>query len=524
VRLLTRNGNDWTAKLPGIAADVAALGVGSGWIDGEIVVLNDAGASDFGALQNAFEAGGAAIRYFVFDLPYLDGHDLRACRLEERRRLLRERLGAGSERLRFSDAIEAEGHEILRNACRLRLEGVIGKRLGSPYVSRRSPDWIKLKCTLRQEFVIGGYTEPQGSRTGLGALLLGIHDREGRLRFAGSVGTGFDVKTLTDLRRRLAPLETTASPFVDKARQARGTWVAPDLVAEVSFAEWTRDGKVRHAVFHGLRSDKPASAIQREEPAPEPRSERRDAGGDEPSSGPIETAASAVPATKVTASAAESRGTAKNASRPAGRPTLGDTAKRVAAKAAAEPTGQSTADAPAAAPVQADDRIDTTRRPAPTNSLAAPVRITHPERVIDPSTQRTKRDLIDYYLQAGRRLLPHLATRPVALVRAPSGIAGTHFFQKHSGSLRIEDLRQLPAALDPGHPPLIEIASFTALISAAQMNVVEFHTWNATAKAIEKPDRMTFDLDPGEGVEWRAMLEAARLTHRVSRSSGCAPS
>jgi bifunctional non-homologous end joining protein LigD len=152
----------------------------------------------------------------------------------------------------------------------------------------------------------------------------------------------------------------------------------------------------------------------------------------------------------------------------------------------------------------------------------APVRITHPERVIDATTGLTKRDLVDWYLHAAPRMLPHLEGRPVALVRAPSGIAGPHFFQKHAGTLRIEELEELPARLDPGHPPLIEIDTFTALVSAAQMNVVEFHTWNAHAARIEKPDRMTFDLDPGEGVEWRAMQEAAQQVHALLESIGLA--
>jgi len=151
------------------------------------------------------------------------------------------------------------------------------------------------------------------------------------------------------------------------------------------------------------------------------------------------------------------------------------------------------------------------------------VRITHPERVIDTTSGLTKRDLVDWYVHAARRMLPHLAGRPVALVRAPSGIAGTHFFQKHAGTLRIQELKELPRKLDPEHPPLVEIDTLTALVSAAQMNVVEFHTWNALAARIEKPDRMTFDLDPGEGLAWRTMLEAADAVRRVLESIGLVP-
>ncbi|MEP7056729.1 MAG: DNA ligase D [Caldimonas sp.] len=475
VRMLTRNGNDWTAKLKHVATEIARLGLPSGWLDGEIVVLAEHGASDFGALQNAFEGGGAQIRYFVFDLPYWNGHDLRAAKLVDRRALLAQLLADASDAVRFSADFAADAADILHDACRMRLEGVIGKRTGSPYVAGRTRDWIKLKCTLRQEFVIGGYTEPQRSRTGLGALLLGIHDADGKLRYAGNVGSGFDTRTLTALRKQLSAIEATQTPFFEKPREARGTWVDPKLVAEVSFAEWTQDGKVRHAVFHGLRSDKPPAAISREVAAPAPRG--RVSATTKPSS--------TTPATKKSAG---SKSTQEIPAEPI-------TAKTRSARTQA---------APAASP-----------EAAAMPQLPRSVRITHPERVIDPSTKRTKQDLVDYCLHAARRLLPHLAKRPLALVRAPAGIGGQLFFQKHAGSLRIEGIVELPPTLDPGHPPLIEIASFTSLISAAQMNVVEFHTWNATSRNIEKPDRMTFDLDPGEGVEWPQMVDAAKLIRGV---------
>jgi bifunctional non-homologous end joining protein LigD len=169
------------------------------------------------------------------------------------------------------------------------------------------------------------------------------------------------------------------------------------------------------------------------------------------------------------------------------------------------------AESPASEPAAPPTRSSNRESPAP----EAPVRITHPERVIDAKSGATKRDLVDWYLHAAHRMLPHLAGRPVALVRAPAGVGKHLFFQKHAGTLRIEDIHELPEGLDPGHPPLLEIDSFIALISAAQMNVVEFHTWNANAARIEKPDRIVFDLDPGEGLAWRTMQDAARLVRRV---------
>jgi bifunctional non-homologous end joining protein LigD len=433
VRLITRNGNDWTGKLGKLAAAVGKLGIESGWLDGEVVVLDGEGRPDFGALQNAFaDERTEAVRYFVFDLPFYLGHDLRPAPLAERRALLASLLREAPENVRFSESFDASGRDILQNACRLKLEGVIGKRNDRPYVSGRGNDWIKLKCTARQEFVIVGYSDPQGSRVGFGALLLGIHDEAGRLRYAGRVGTGFDGARLAGLRKQLAALATERTPLFEPPREARGHWVEPRLLAEVSFAGWTPDGLLRHAVFHALRDDKPASAITREIPQEPP--------------GPDMKSLATPPKRK--AAAPEIAGT----------------------------------------------------------------RLTHPERIIDASTGLTKMGLAAYYHAAAEHLLPHLLQRPVALVRAPDGIGGELFFQKH-GEAAVPGAKQLDPAFDPGHPPLLEIDTLAALIGAVQMNVIEFHTWNATTRRIEKPDRVTFDLDPGEGVQWPTMQEAARLVH-----------
>ena len=272
VRLFTRNGNDWTSKLPVLAQAVKDIGLKNAWLDGEIVATGQNGTPDFQMLQNAFETGHAeSIQCYFFDLPYLNGFDLRRAPLVERRTLLRRLLEphAGGM-LRFSDDFAEDPQQILNNACRLSFEGVIGKRRDSSYRSGRSRSWVKLKCYQRQEFVIGGYTEPRGSRTGFGALLLGVHESGGRLRYAGRVGTGFDEKRLQSVHERLEALRVTHSPFHHPPRghkQHDMHWVAPELVAEVSFAQWTQAGLVRQAVFHGLRADKPAAEIQRERPS-----------------------------------------------------------------------------------------------------------------------------------------------------------------------------------------------------------------------------------------------------------------
>ena len=432
VQLLTRNGKDWTHKLPHLARAIAGLQLASGWLDGEIVVPNDKGVPDFQRLQNAFdESRTGGIVYYLFDAPYLNGRDLRQEPLETRRALVRELLaGTDQKSLRFSEAFDARPDTLLATACRLGLEGVIGKSKTSSYVSRRSTSWIKIKCQQRQEFVVAGYTDPQGARQGLGALLLAVHDRQGRLQYAGKVGTGFDEKTLRSLQQTLERLAVDTSPFASRTDADGGAhWVKPVLVVEIAFAEWTGGGRVRQAVFHGLRTDKKPEAIVREKP--------------------LHTAA-------------------------------------------------------------LDAEADAGAQPAAEAQKPPGLHVTHPERVLDPSTGLTKLDLVRFYALVAPLLLPHLKQRPVALVRAPAGIAGELFFQKHLEG-KMPGVKSLDPALDPGHAPLMEIASNQALLSAAQMNVIEFHTWNGVKTAIDKPDRMTFDLDPGQGVEWKAMQQAAEL-------------
>ncbi len=270
VRLLTRNGHDWTHKLPRQAEALAELGLESAWLDGEMVVANDQGVPDFQALQNAFEAGSSGkIAYYLFDMPYLNGMDLRKVPVQERRTALAAVLEPNeSPLLRFSDAFEETPEALLNSACQMQMEGLIGKRIGSAYVSRRSNDWIKLKCKNRQEFVVVGFSDPKGARSAFGALLLGLHDADsGQLRYAGKVGTGFNETTLKSIYQQLLPLETKKAAVVNppSGYEAKGVhWLEPTLLAEVAFAEMTKDGSVRHAVFHGLRNDKPAKDITQE--------------------------------------------------------------------------------------------------------------------------------------------------------------------------------------------------------------------------------------------------------------------
>ncbi len=428
VRLYTRNGHDWAPKLPHLVGALRRMPLETAWLDGEIVMLADNGAPSFQALQNAFDGERTgAILFYAFDLPYVTGRDLRGEPLRVRRAVLARVMdAAGGDPLRLGDAFDAAPADLVASACRMGLEGIIAKRLSSPYVSRRSDNWIKLKCARRQEFVVVGYTDPQGARVGLGALLLAYHDEAGQLVYAGKVGTGFDDAGLAALRQRLQALETRQAS-VKAGGGGRGThWVRPELVAEVSFGEWTESGHVRHSVFRGLRTDKPARAITRE-------------------------------------------------------------VAMTAGKTPGKTTGK----------------------------------LTHPERVIDPSTGLTKLDLARYYGLVAPMLLRHLKDRPVSFLRAPAGIEGEFFFQKHLEA-PMPGVKPLPQALDPDHPPLMEVPTPRAIMSAAQMNVVEFHTWNAVKRAIGKPDRMVFDLDPGEGVTWDAVRRSAQLLRVLLTEIGLA--
>ncbi len=269
VRLFSRNRKDWTSRFPGVAEAVALLPVRSAVLDGEVVALDHEGVTSFQRLQQSLELHEIRnVRYHTFDLLALDGIDLRELPLAVRRSFLLELLqGAGKQSvLRATREFDPRRGDPLLQACGLGIEGVVSKRVDTSYPRGRSPWWIKSKCGRRQEFVIVGYTDPQGSRSHFGALLLGVYDG-GTLRYAGKVGTGFDLVTLTSIVKALRPLEIRDTPVVSPVSIPRAGlhWVQPQLVAEIAFTEWTEDGVLRHPVFKGLRLDKPPRAVRRED-------------------------------------------------------------------------------------------------------------------------------------------------------------------------------------------------------------------------------------------------------------------
>lgn len=271
VRLLTRRGKDWTDRFRAIASAAVGLPVVRAFLDGEVVVLGEGGVSSFQALQNATSQEDTEnLIYVAFDLLHLNGYDLRDVLLVHRKTALAAILKSPGRTIRYSDHAEGNVGAIYQAACEYGLEGIVSKQKDGLYQPGRGGGWLKAKCVSHQEFVIGGFTDPQRSRPGIGALLLGTYDTSGRLAYAGRVGTGFSQKVLKELRDRLRTLESAISPFAPGplGPGARGVqWVKPRLVAEVAFRSWTRDGLLRQASFEGLREDKSPDEVVREHAA-----------------------------------------------------------------------------------------------------------------------------------------------------------------------------------------------------------------------------------------------------------------
>ena len=478
VRLVSRNGKDWTERFPALADALGSLPAERAVVDGEVAVLLPGGNTSFQALQN-FMGGmdGGQLVYYVFDLLYLDGYDLCEAPLERRKEALKRLVAGAPGSLRYSDHVVGQGQAVFANACRMGVEGIVSKRRDLPYAAGRTRGWLKVKCHLQQEVVVGGFTDPEGTRVGLGALLVGVHDGKGRLVYAGKVGTGFSDKLLRDLRRKLEAREQKASPFgaaTGLPRQAH--WVKPDLVAEVVFSEWTSDGHLRHPSFQGLREDKPAAQVVRETP--------------EPTAQAVEEAAEEAEAQ------AAPRG---KASRPKHGAAKASVARRKASPA--ERQGGRTSGG-------SGGRSDAAE--------IAGVRITHADRVIYPGQGLTKRDVALYYESIAGSILPQLTGRPTTLVRCPEGMGKPCFFQKHIGYWAPDTLRRVRIQEKKKVGEYLVVEDLPGLIGLAQIGILEIHTWNSTVDHLEQPDRVVFDLDPDAAVAWEAVVEAAgRVRHRL---------
>ncbi|WP_433970857.1 DNA ligase D [Tunturiibacter lichenicola] len=468
VQLLTRTGLDWTHRMKTIAALVGGLQAERAILDGEVVVLAENGNTSFADLQAAFQEGvKKPLSYFVFDLLHLNGHNLRGLPLVKRKALLATLLEGGGEFLRLSEHIETNGEVFFAKACELHVEGIISKRAASKYSSGRGGDWLKLKCVHEQEFVIGGFTLPSNGTHGVGALLLGYYDAK-KLIYAGRTGTGFTQKTHRVLREQLDKLRQTAMLFEKMPADARkgAIWVKPQLVAQVNFATWTADNLVRQASFKGLREDKSANEVRKEEPTVVPRSHS------------TKHASYSTPAGGIAAKAAP-----VEAARAKGAPTKA--VKVITAK-------------------------------------AAPVRLTHAEKILDAETELTKQQLADYYWTIAPYMLPHVAGRPLSLVRCPEGSEKQCFYQKHVNHLMPPGVTavDVPDKKTGKIEPYITLSSGEALAGLAQMGVLEVHPWGSRNDDLEHPDRIIIDLDPDPTVPWATLAASAGEVRKELKKLG----
>ena len=424
VQLLTRSGLDWTAKFRPIAEALKGLGLASALLDGELVVEDESGRSDFSTLQADLKAGRTdRMVLYAFDLLYLDGADLRGATLLDRKALLASALGSAPAggAVRLSEHLEDEGATLVSHACRLGLEGVVAKRKDQPYRSGRGEGWLKLKCTSSTDFVIGGYTASTAARAAVGSLILGVYDGE-QLVHVGRTGTGFTVETGRDLWTRLDAVSRPDPPFAGRlAPEAKrgARWVEPRLVAEVEFRGWTGDGLLRHTAFKGLREDRDPASIVR------------------------------TPAEEASSPAQPSR---------------------------------------------------------PERRAVVTANLTHPDRVLWPDVGVTKQGLAEFYTEIADWILPEIVDRPLSLVRCPDGTASKCFFQKHAWAGLDEGVVR---RVTVGDDEALAIRDLSGLLALVQASVLEIHPWGSRLRSPERSDRLIFDLDPGDGVGFDAVVVGA---------------
>ena len=433
VRLLTRKRQDWTHRFKPVAAAVAALPAEAALLDGEVVVEDEHGISNFSLLQTDLKNGRSdRFVYYVFDLLHLDGRDLTAEPLLARKAALARLVqGKGGGVIRYAEHLHGAGPLVLEHACAMGLEGIVSKRRDAPYRSGRTDNFVKSKCHGRQEFIVVGYAPSTASSQAIGALALAVHE-DGKLRYAGRVGTGYTHAMARELWRRLTRLRTDRRPVTLPADERRKDliWVEPKLVVEVEFAGVTHGGVLRQASFKGIREDKAAAEVVREVPAPLQRSQP-------------------TPTMPANASAA----------------TDGDVER---------------------------------------------LKLTHPDRVYWPDVGVTKRDLAEYYVSVWQWMKPHIVGRALSLVRAPEGVGGGTFFQKHiAWNVKSSPLRRIVPGKDHD---VIAVDALDDLIALVQSAALEIHVRGSRLDSPETCDRLVFDLDPGHGVAWPQIVAAARET------------
>ena len=450
--LLSRN--EKPLNFPEIKKAAESLKVDEAILDGEIVALDSHGISRFQLLQNYLNAKGddqkpIALYYYVFDLLYLNGNDLRAASLEDRKKILQELLAnlPDTSHVRYSEHLTGDAYKAIWN--QEGVEGVMAKARDSKYIARRSRDWLKIKKIQEQEVVICGYTEPRGKRPYFGALILGLYE-DGKLQSIGHTGGGFNEKSLKEMNDLLQPLETDKCPF-DKIPHTneKPHWVKPELVCEVKFSEWTDDGSMRHPIFLGLREDKNPAQCQREIPHPTEAIAEKDTPEKKPAkSKETREAAQALQQTEL----------------------KGDLE------------------------VIADGEK---------------IKLTHLDKVYWPESGITKGDLLRYYCEASKVLLPYLKDRPLILKRYPNGIDEPFFFQHN-----FEELPSFATGYRDEDEQYIVCNNLATLLYLVNLGTITQNPWHSRTDSIDRPDYIVFDLDPGE-VSYDVVCEVAQNLKKV---------
>jgi bifunctional non-homologous end joining protein LigD len=427
-RVYTRSGKDWSDRFPSVVDAAAALDTDGTLIDGEIVAFDENGKTDFSSLQQGIKSGGRDLSCFCFDLLQLDGEDISAQPLLERKSRLEALLGDGSAPLIYSTHIRGNAGKVLQQVCAAGHEGIVAKLADEPYRSGRGRSWLKVKCGNRQEFVIGGYKPSKAAGRAIASILVGVHQGDSFV-YKGRVGA-FEGGMLDEMEPLLLDLPKRESPFQAVPADARkSTFVDPVLVVEVSFAEFTSEGILRHAVVKGLREDKSADEVVLE--------------------------------------------TTKGS-------TMGEHEKR---------------------------------------ETFAGVKLSSPDKVLFADQGVTKADLAAHYERVAERILPHVEKRLLSLVRCPEGAGGECFFQKHESRGFPKQIRRREIAESDGKKSsYLYVDDVAGLIAGVQMGTLEFHIWGSRIDRIEQPDRLVFDLDPDEGLDFADVRAAAfDIRDRLSR-------
>lgn len=459
VKLTTRNGNDYTRHFQDIASSLVSWSAGRAMVmDGEMVIADAEGRTDFQALQNHMKNQKVKnLTYIAFDLLALDGEDLRGLRLIDRKQRLEALMKDSPENLHYSKHITGNGKDAFLAACKLNLEGIVGKKADSVYRGTRNGDWIKLKCDNRQEFVIGGFTLSEKKTSGVSSLLLGVYE-DGELVYAGRAGTGLTARSMLELEKKFKNIKRERAPFIHAPgprRNEKITWLEPELVAEIKFAEWTGDNLLRQASFKGLRSDK------------DPREINRENGGDGL------TAGNMVEKTR--------------------RDNMDDI---TLAGSVSDETQH--------------DRITKGQ-----SIFIDGIKVTSPDKVIYEDPEVKKADVVRYYSKVSERMLPYAGNRILSIVRCPKGISESCFFKKHPGP-DSKGVVTIPVMTGSGKKEnYFYIENAAGLISEAQMGTLEFHTWGSRAQEPEKPDMMVFDLDPDEGMDLETVRRGVKDTRDI---------